>query len=196
PGSCNGRDIAEVCPELNGESLSVQLFPNPVSDNLTVNILQYEPGEVTCEIYSQYGNLIQEMNLGSVGNNHSVTYNLSDYVAGLYHIQIETTDNGIPAQTVTKNIPIRVVYDANLAGTNEMDIARIGVYPNPTSETIQISGLQANELLELFDGSGRLIQALRVTKSSEQLSLPQVGFYILKCSSENRPLTVFKLQRI
>jgi hypothetical protein len=77
-----------------------------------------------------------------------------------------------------------------------MDIAWIGVYPNPTSETIQISGLQANELLELFDGSGRLIQTLRVTKSSEQLSLPQVGFYILKCSSENRPLTVFKLQRI
>jgi hypothetical protein len=95
PGSCNGRDIAEVCPELNGESLSVQLFPNPVSDNLTVNILQYEPGEVTCEIYSQYGNLIQEMNLGSVGNNHSVTYNLSDYVAGLYHIQIVSSSGKV-----------------------------------------------------------------------------------------------------
>ena len=77
-----------------------------------------------------------------------------------------------------------------------MDITDIYVYPNPTSETIQINGLQANELLELFDGSGRLIQSIKVSKTSEQLSLPEVGFYILKCSSDKKPLTVIKLQRI
>ncbi len=37
-------------------------------------------------------------------------------------LEIQTTDNGIPAQTVTKNIPIRVIYDVNLAGINGMDI--------------------------------------------------------------------------
>jgi hypothetical protein len=114
----------------------------------------------------------------------------------LYHIQIETTDNGIPAQTVTKLIPVRVSYDASLAGTNHMSVTPIEVYPNPTSESIQINGLQTGDLLELFDTSGKLIQTVKVTKTAEQLTLPQVGFYILKCASDNKPNTVYKLQRI
>jgi hypothetical protein len=115
---------------------------------------------------------------------------------GLYHIQIETTDNGTPAQTVTKSIPIRVVYDANLASLNDMNLTPIEVYPNPTSETLQIRGLQANDQLELFDASGKLIHAFKATDTVEQLTLPQVGFYILKCSSNTKPQTVLKLQRI
>ena len=77
-----------------------------------------------------------------------------------------------------------------------MDVAQIEVYPNPTSETLQIKGLQANDKLELFDGSGQLIQSFIATKTTEQLTLPHVGFYILKCSSHNKPHTALKLQRI
>jgi hypothetical protein len=92
PGSCNGRDIAEVCPQLSGESLDIQLFPNPVQDNLTLNILQYEPGDVTYEIYSQYGNLLSSRILGSIDTNYSETINLSQYESGLYHIQVISTN--------------------------------------------------------------------------------------------------------
>lgn len=92
PGSCNGRDIAEVCPQLSGESLDIQLFPNPVQDNLTLNILQYEPGDVTYEIYSQYGNLLSSRILGSIDTNYSETISLSQYESGLYHIQVISTN--------------------------------------------------------------------------------------------------------
>jgi hypothetical protein len=125
-----------------------------------------------------------------------ITFDATGVQPGVYHIQIETTDNGIPAQTVTKNIPIHVIYDANLSGLNDLDISPIEVYPNPTSETIQINGLQANDVLELFDGSGKLIQVFRATKSIEQFTLPQVGFYILKYTGVDKPQTVLKLQRI
>ena len=49
---------------------------------------------------------------------------------------------------------------------------------------------------ELFDVSGKLIQAFKATNTVEQLTLPQVGFYVLKCSSHTKPQTVLKLQRI
>lgn len=187
-GICDTIDVytGDTLKSLNAVDFTIGISTPEIGQILTTNITCDEPNALS----------YQSSAVSNEFTSFDLTFDATGVQPGLYHIQIETTDNGIPAQTVTKNIPIRVVYDANLAGTNEMDIARIGVYPNPTSETIQISGLQANELLELFDGSGRLIQTLRVTKSSEQLSLPQVGFYILKCSSENRPLTVFKLQRI
>jgi hypothetical protein len=187
-GICDTIDVytGDTLKSLNAVDFTIGISTPEIGQILTTNI--------TCDETNALS--YQSSAVSNEFTSFDLTFDATGVQPGLYHIQIETTDNGIPAQTVTKNIPIRVVYDANLAGTNEMDIARIGVYPNPTSETIQISGLQANELLELFDGSGRLIQTLRVTKSSEQLSLPQVGFYILKCSSENRPLTVFKLQRI
>ena len=95
-----------------------------------------------------------------------------------------------------KSIPIRVVYDANLAGINDLNEAPIEVYPNPTSETLQIKGLQANDLLELFDISGKLIQVFKATNTVEQLTLPQVGFYFLKYSSISKPQSILKLQRI
>jgi hypothetical protein len=187
-GICDTIDVytGDTLKSLNAVDFTIGISTPEIGQILTTNITCDEPNALS----------YQSSAVSNEFTSFDLTFDATGVQPGLYHIQIETTDNGIPAQTVTKNIPIRVVYDANLAGTNEMDIAWIGVYPNPTSETIQISGLQANELLELFDGSGRLIQTLRVTKSSEQLSLPQVGFYILKCSSENRPLTVFKLQRI
>ena len=187
-GICDTIDVytGDTLKSLNAVDFTIGISTPEIGQILTTNITCDEPNALS----------YQSSAVSNEFTSFDLTFDATGVQPGLYHIQIETTDNGIPAQTVTKNIPIRVVYDANLAGTNEMDIARIDVYPNPTSETIQISGLQANELLELFDGSGRLIQTLRVTKSSEQLSLPQVGFYILKCSSENRPLTVFKLQRI
>ncbi|MFM8964214.1 MAG: T9SS type A sorting domain-containing protein, partial [Sphingomonadales bacterium] len=89
-----------------------------------------------------------------------------------------------------------VLYDANLAGIHDSNLAPIQVFPNPTSETIQITGLQINDLLELFDVTGQLIHVVNATNSSAQLTLPKVGLYILKCSSHTQPQTVLKLQRI
>jgi hypothetical protein len=187
-GICDTIDVytGDTLKSLNAVDFSIGISTPEIGQILTTNISCDEPNALS----------YQTSLVSNEFTSFDLTFDATGVQPGLYHIQIETTDNGIPAQTVTKNIPIRVIYDANLAGLNDLDISPIEVYPNPTSETVQINGLQANDVLELFDGSGRLIQVVRATKSIEQFTLPQVGFYILKCTCVDKPQTVLKLQRI
>jgi hypothetical protein len=187
-GICDTIDVytGDTLKSLNAVDFTIGISTPEIGQILTTNITCDEPNALS----------YQTSLVSNEFTSFDLTFDATGVQPGMFHIQIETTDNGIPAQTVTKNIPIRVVYDANLAGQNDLNISPIEVYPNPTSETIQINGLQASDVLELFDGSGRLIQVVRATKSIEQLTLPQVGFYILKCTGANKPQAVLKLQRI
>ena len=187
-GICDTIDVytGDTLKSLNAVDFSIGISTPEIGQILTTNITCDEPTALTYLTNS----------VSNEFTGFDLTFDATGVQPGLYHVQIETTDNGTPAQTVTKSIPIRVVYDANLAGINDIDFTSIEVYPNPTSETIQIKGLQANDLLELFDASGKLIQAFKATNTLEQLTLPQVGFYILKCSSNSKPQSVLKLQRI
>ena len=187
-GICDTIDVytGDTLKSLNAIDFTIGISTPEIGQLLSTSISCDEPTALT----------YQTTVVSNEFTSFDLTFDATGVQPGLYHIQIETTDNGIPAQTVTKNIPIRVVYDANLAGINDVDVASIEVYPNPTSETLQIKGLQANDMLELFDASGKLIQAFKATNTIEQLTLPQVGFYILKCSSNSKPQTVLKLQRI
>ena len=187
-GICDTIDVytGDTLKSLNVVDFSIGISTPEIGQVLSTSITCDEPTALTYLTNS----------VSNEFTGFDLTFDATGVQPGLYHIQIETTDNGTPAQTVTKNIPIRVVYDANLAGINDVDVASIEVYPNPTSETLQIKGLQANDMLELFDASGKLIQAFKATNTIEQLTLPQVGFYILKCSSNSKPQTVLKLQRI
>jgi hypothetical protein len=187
-GICDTIDVytGDTLKSLNAVDFSIGISTPEIGQILTTNISCDEPNALS----------YQTSLVSNEFTSFDLTFDATGVQPGVYHIQIETTDNGIPAQTVTKNIPIRVIYDANLAGLNDLDISPIEVYPNPTSETVQINGLQADDVLELFDGSGKLIQVFRATKSIEQFTLPQVGFYILKCTGVDKPQTVLKLQRI
>jgi hypothetical protein len=187
-GICDTIDVftGDTLKSLNAVDFTIGISTPEIGQILTTNITCNEPNALT----------YQTSVVSNEFTTYDFTFDATGVQPGLYNIQIQTTDNGVPAQTVIKNLPIRVVYDANLAGLNDMGVSQIEVYPNPTSETVQINGLQANDLLELFDGSGRLIQIVKATKSSEQLTLPEVGFYILKCTGENKSQILLKLQRI
>jgi hypothetical protein len=187
-GICDTIDVytGDTLKSLNAVDFSIGISTPEIGQTLTTNITCDEPTALN----------YQTSLVSNEFTSYDLTFDATGVQPGLYHIQIETTDNGTPAQTVTKNIPIRVLYDANLAGLNDVAVAQVGVYPNPTSETVQINGLKAGDVLELFDASGKLIQTMKATKTTEQLNLPQIGFYILKCSSDNMPLTALKLQRI
>jgi hypothetical protein len=187
-GICDTIDVytGDTLKSLNAVDFTIGISTPEIGQILTTNITCDEPNALS----------YQTSAVSNEFTSFDLTFDATGVQPGLYHIQIETTDSGIPAQTVTKLIPVRVSYDASLAGTNDMSVTPIEVYPNPTSESVQINGLQKGDLLELFDASGKLIQTIKVTKTAEQLTLPQVGFYILKCTSDNKPHTVHKLQRI
>jgi hypothetical protein len=187
-GICDTIDVytGDTLKSLNAVDFSIGISTPEIGQILTTTITCDEPTALTYLTNS----------VSNEFTGFDLTFDATGVQPGLYHIQIETTDNGTPAQTVMKSIPIRVVYDANLAGINDLDVAPIQVFPNPTSETVQINGLQAGDQLELFDASGKLIHVFKATNTVELLTLPQVGFFILKCSSNTKPQTVLKLQRI
>jgi hypothetical protein len=187
-GICDTIDVytGDTLKSLNAVDFTVGISTPEIGQILSTSISCDEPTALT----------YQTTVVSSEFTSFELTFDATGVQPGLYNIEIQTTDNGVPAQTVTKFIPVRVSYDASLAGNNDLTAAAIEVFPNPTSESVQINGLQANDLLELYDCSGKLLQTFYATKSTEQLTLPRVGFYILKCSAQNNAATVLKLQRL
>jgi hypothetical protein len=187
-GICDTIDVytGDTLKSLNAVDFTVGISTPEIGQILSTSISCDEPTALT----------YQTTVVSNEFTSFELTFDATGVQPGLYNIEIQTTDNGVPAQTVTKYIPVRVTYDASLAGTNDLTAVPIEVFPNPTSESVQINGLQANDLLELYDGSGKLLQSFSATKSTEQLTLPRVGFYILKCSGQNNAATVLKLQRL
>lgn len=187
-GICDTIDVytGDTLKSLNAVDFSIGISTPELGQILSTTISSDQPTALTYTANS----------VSNEFTRYDLSFDATGVQPGLYHVFIETTDNGVPAQTVSKAIPLRVLYDANLAGIHESNLAPIQVFPNPTSETIQITGLQINDLLELFDVTGQLIHVVNATNSSAQLTLPKVGLYILKCSSHTQPQTVLKLQRI
>lgn len=187
-GICDTIDVytGDTLKSLNAVDFSIGISTPELGQLLTTTITCDQPNALT----------YTTSNVSTEYTGYELTFDATGVQPGLYHVVIQTSDNGTPAQTVTKNIPIRVLYDENLAGLNDMHLSKLEVYPNPTSENIQIVGVEPSDLLELFDASGLLIQTVKVTDFSMQLQLPKVGFYILKCSSNTKQQAVMKLQRI
>lgn len=187
-GICDTIDVytGDTLKSLNAVDFSIGISTPELGQLLTTTITCDQPNALT----------YTTSNVSTEYTGYELTFDATGVQPGLYHVVIQTSDNGTPAQTVTKNIPIRVSYDENLAGLNDMHLSTLEVYPNPTSENIQIVGVEPSDILELFDASGLLIQTVKVTDFSMQLQLPKVGFYILKCSSNTKQQAVKKLQRI
>ena len=74
-------------------------------------------------------------------------------------------------------------------GLNTIEENTIQVYPNPTSTSITISGLQDSDFYEIQDGFGRIV--LRATtQDTFDVSQLSNGIYSLVIRNENRLKTV------
>lgn len=187
-GICDTIDVytGDTLKSLNAVDFSIGISTPEIGQILTTTISCDEPTALSYIMNS----------VSSEFTSFELTFDATGVQPGLYHIQIETSDNGMPAQTVTRSIPVRVIFDSNLADVSVMAVPYIEVYPNPTSETIQIKGLQKDGILELFDVSGQVIQTFVCTAAQEQLDLPQIGLFFLKYTSNNKAQKILKVQRI
>lgn len=91
---------------------------------------------------------------------------------------------------LTPSDPIELNPDltpCNNLSTSEFKIQYIVVYPNPTSNFIQIESLNAIDKIELYTISGRQISVSRESKID--LSQQPSGIYILKIHSGNKSIT-------
>jgi hypothetical protein len=100
-GICDTIDVytGDTLKSLNAVDFSIGISTPEIGQILTTNITCDEPSALTYLTNS----------VSNEFTGFDLTFDATGVQPGLYHIQIETTDNGTPAQTVTKSIPIRVV---------------------------------------------------------------------------------------
>ena len=89
------------------------------------------------------------------------------------------TNNGFPTYGIT--------IDANTGLATNKDIGNIKVYPNPVSNILFIENSTNNLKYNIFDLSGRLIDAGKLTGSSKQIDIShyKAGLYILNFEGKN-----------
>ena len=90
PGSCNGRDIAEVCPAQQGDDFFIEVYPNPSEDEFFLNVYSgMSDYPVNYKIYNSYGFLIKEKTLSPAGIITGESLGLSGEENGVYHLQVQ-----------------------------------------------------------------------------------------------------------
>ncbi len=93
PGLCNGRDIAEVCPVLLGESFEMDVYPNPSNDDFTMNIYSGMADQsIQYELFTAYGLSVLQKSLPAAEKVIGETLEVTHLENGLYHLKVRIGD--------------------------------------------------------------------------------------------------------
>ncbi len=109
----------------------------------------------------------------------------SDYPNGMYMYAVEAVyTEGVAEYTFSNTI------DIIITGIEDIIANNISVYPNPTSEFINITGIQGSELY-LYDAAGKLVYTERIESDQTQLNVGNLpsGSYILNIVLDNNVIT-------
>jgi len=97
PGKCADRDISLVCPDLGNKMKSkALLYPNPVNDQLTIEVTSDNDHETKIEIYNSYGRIVKIKNLGVVNGTITSLIDVSDLENGMYLVHFFIGDKDKP----------------------------------------------------------------------------------------------------
>lgn len=102
PGSCNNRDIAQVCPSLLENALTFDIHPNPTQNNLFLNAKTGSEQLMTYEIYDVFGTKVISKVLGIKSKIVDEEVSTEELSNGIYHIRL-TVGNATESKTFIKN---------------------------------------------------------------------------------------------
>ncbi len=88
PGSCAGRNIEEVCPSLMGNNFDLNVYPNPTSDDITLNIISGGSSNWNYEVYNTYGSVKLSRLFTSSDLNIVLPLSLENLDPGMYEIKV------------------------------------------------------------------------------------------------------------
>jgi hypothetical protein len=89
PGSCAGRNIEEVCPSLMGNDFDVNVYPNPTSDDMTLNIISGTANSNwSYEVYNTYGSVKLSGTFITTDLNVVMPLELSNLDQGMYQLKV------------------------------------------------------------------------------------------------------------
>ena len=91
---------------------------------------------------------------------------------------------------------IEDLTDTTHVGLDDFELARATVYPNPTSEWVNIESETPAQKLVLFDINGRVVKAVNLAAANRyQLNMNDVpaGFYLLQITFDNQRVQNLKI---
>ena len=102
PGSCNNRDIAEVCPSLLESALTFEIHPNPSNNYLYINAKTGNEALMSYRIYDVFGNNVLSKTIGSKSVLIDEEVNIEKLPNGIYHLRL-SIGNSMESKTFIKN---------------------------------------------------------------------------------------------
>ena len=89
PGSCAGRNIEEVCPSFMGNDFDVNVYPNPTSGDMTMNIISGTTNSSwSYEVYNSYGSVKLSGIFSTTDLNVVLPLNLLNLDPGMYQLKV------------------------------------------------------------------------------------------------------------
>jgi hypothetical protein len=89
PGSCAGRNIEQVCPGLMGNDFDVNVYPNPTSGDMTMNIISGTANSNwSYEVYNTYGSVKLSGLFSTIDLNVVMPLDLSNLDQGMYQLKV------------------------------------------------------------------------------------------------------------
>ena len=93
PDSCNGLDVNILCPGVGldeplGAGFHVDVFPNPVFDELRVQFNGLYSASGLCVVLDRSGRVVRELQLGAVTGERLVSLDMSDLSKGIYLLRV------------------------------------------------------------------------------------------------------------
>jgi hypothetical protein len=107
-------------------------------------------------------------------------FNANSLAPGLYYVNAQSMDNGVPAASSDLNLVFRVNYEQGLS-VSEIKNVDFEVFPNPFNDIVQIQkGSDLNIIdVEVLDLSGKQIKIAENCNSYLDLSDLQIGVYLI-----------------
>ena len=102
PGSCNNRDIAEVCPSLQESALTFEIHPNPSNNYLYINAKTGNEALMSYTIYDVFGNNVLSKTIGNKSVLIDEEVNIEKLPNGIYHLRL-SVGNALESKTFIKN---------------------------------------------------------------------------------------------
>ena len=96
----------------------------------------------------------------------------------------QTWQTSIDINRPDARIYVTAIGDRVLS-TNEYALENIAIYPNPTSDTFNVSGISEG-VVEVLDLSGRVLREFKIEQESFSLSGLTNGIYIISVTSNNK----------
>ena len=93
---------------------------------------------------------------------------------------------------------IKVYYSFGpLTSARDFDSNNIELYPNPTNDEINVSGVNAGQRIQVYNSVGAAIREINVQNSIERISLRNqpAGMYMIVVSDNNKLIGRYKLMK-